>query len=294
MNLVYGGKDVNIRALDNPHVKGVGFIGSSAVGGELFAQAGRLGKEASINGNGKNHVVLMPDANFDVAINGLVRGCFGMGGQRCLGFDNILVVGDEAYDKFRDAFVKGAGEMKLGSGLDESTELGPLVAQRGVDKVLNFIDKGLSEGAKLALDGRSPKMPEGMEKGFFLAPTVFEDVTADMWIARNESFGPVANLIRVKDLDEALDLINNKDDYGHSACIFTSSGASGQTIYQTGGRGQHRAECGHSPALRLFPAGIKKRIGPWLRQVANRLHAPVPGPENHHRTVGISRCNTAC
>lgn len=257
MNLVYGGKDVNIRALDHPYVKGVGFIGSSAVGSQLFAQAGRLGKEASINGNGKNHVVLMPDANFDVAINGLVRGCFGMGGQRCLGFDNILVVGDEAYAKFRDAFIQGARKIKLGYGLDESTELGPLVARRGLEKVLDFIEKGLAEGAKLVLDGRNPKVPEGLEKGFFVGPTIFEDVDPDMYIARNESFGPVANLIRVKDLDEALDLINNKDDYGHSACIFTGSGAVAKKFTKQADVGNIGLNVAIPQPYAFFPLGSK-------------------------------------
>jgi len=257
MSLLYGGKDVNIRTLNDPRVKGVGFIGSSAVGGQLFAQAGALGKEASINGNGKNHVVLMPDANFDVAINGLVRGCFGMGGQRCLGFDNILLVGEGTYEKFKDAFIEGAREMKLGYGLDESAELGPLVARRGVDKVVDFIEKGLAEGAKLILDGRNPQVPEGLEKGFFVAPTVFDDVTPDMFIARNESFGPVANLIRVKDLDEALDLINTKDDYGHSACIFTSSGAVAKKFTKQADVGNIGLNVAIPQPYAFFPLGSK-------------------------------------
>ncbi|MCG8633815.1 MAG: aldehyde dehydrogenase family protein [Desulfobacterales bacterium] len=255
-NLVYGGKDVNRRILDNPLVKGVGFIGSSRVGRLLFNQAGALGKEASINGNGKNHVVLMPDTDIDAAVTGLLSSCFGMAGQRCLGSDNILIVGDERYEEFKEAFVKAAAAMKLGYGLDQSTELGPLVSARGKQNVLDFIEKGLGEGAGLILDGREVKV-NGYEEGFFLAPSIFENVTADMFIARNESFGPVANLIRVKDLDEALDLINNKDNLGHSACIFTKSGSIARRFTKEADVGNIGLNVAIPQPYAFFPLGSK-------------------------------------
>ena len=257
MNLVYGGRNINSQILEHPHVKGVGFIGSTGVGRQLFSQAGRLGKEASINGNGKNHVVLMPDADFDAAVNGLLRGCYGMAGQRCLGADNILIVGDESYDKFKNAFVEASSAMKMGYGLDESTELGPLVSPRGKQKVLDFIEKGISEGAKMILDGREPKVAEGCEKGFFVGPTIFEDVDPDMFIAREESFGPVANLMRVKDLDEALDLINNKDNYGHSACIFTKDGAAARKFTKQADVGNVGLNVAVPQPYAFFPLGSK-------------------------------------
>ncbi|UCD79505.1 MAG: aldehyde dehydrogenase family protein [Desulfobacterales bacterium] len=222
VNLVYGGSDVNQKILSHPLVKGVGFIGSTNIGRQLFELAGKLGKEASINGNGKNHVVIMPDCNVDAVVDGLLRGCYGMSGQRCLGTDNLLFVGD-AYDAVKEKFVRASADMKLGYGLDEDTELGPMVSDRARRKVFDFIDKGISEGAKILLDGRSVKV-EGGERGFFIGPTIFDDVNPDMYIARVEAFGPVANLMRPRDLDEALDWINNKDAYGHSACIFTRDG----------------------------------------------------------------------
>lgn len=255
-NLVYGGKDVNGRILDNPHVKGVGFIGSSRVGRMLFNQAGVLGKEASINGNGKNHVVLMPDTDIDAAITGLKSSCFGMAGQRCLGSDNILIVGEDRYEEFKTAFVKAASEMKLGYGLDESTQLGPLVSAQGRRNVLDFIGKGLQEGADLILDGRDVKVAGG-ENGFFLAPSVFENVTPDMYIARNESFGPVANLIKVKDLDEALDLINNRDNYGHSACIFTTDGRVARRFTKQADVGNIGLNVAIPQPYAFFPLGSK-------------------------------------
>ena len=221
-NLVYGGRDVNQKILSHPLVKGVGFIGSTGVGKQLFELAGKLGKEASINGNGKNHVVIMPDSNVDSVVDGLLRGCYGMAGQRCLGTDNLLFAGN-ALDLAKDKFIQASATMKMGYGLDEATQLGPMVSESGKNKVLDFIEKGVNEGAKLALDGRQASVAGG-EKGFFIGPTILENVHSDMFVAREEAFGPVANLIRIEDLDEALDWINNKDAYGHSACIFTRDG----------------------------------------------------------------------
>ena len=256
-NLVFGGRNVNETILDHPDVKGVGFIGSTAVGLQLFAQAGRLGKEASINGNGKNHVVLMPDADVDLAVNGLLRGCYGMAGQRCLGVDNLIIIGD-AYDRIKEQFARASASMKMGYGLDESTELGPLVSQRGKQKVLSFIEKGIEEGAKLVLDGRKV-IVEGHEKGFFVGPTIMEDVYPDMFIAREESFGPVANLMRAKHLDEALDWINNKDDYGHSACIFTNDGKTARRFTKEADVGNVGINVPVPQPFAFFPLGSKNK-----------------------------------
>ncbi|MFK5952367.1 MAG: aldehyde dehydrogenase family protein [Desulfobacterium sp.] len=257
MNLVYGGRNINDQILEHPHVKGVGFIGSTGVGRKLFAKAGKLGKEASINGNGKNHVVLMPDADFDGAINGILRGCFGMAGQRCLGADNLVIIGDN-YDKFKEKFVAASAAMKMGYGLDEDVEMGPLVSAKGRDNVLKFIEKGIEGGADLILDGRKPSI-EGCENGFFVGPTVFENVTPDMYIAREESFGPVANLMKAKDLDEALDWINNKDDYGHSACIFTQDGSVARRFIKEADVGNVGVNVPVPQPYAFFPLGSKNQ-----------------------------------
>lgn len=261
-NLVYGSRKVNDKILSHPHVKGVGFIGSTGVGRKLFARAGELGKEASINGNGKNHVLLMENIDINAAVNGLLRGCYGMAGQRCLGADNLLVV-DGIYDQLKQALMKASAAMKLGYGLDESTQLGPLVSEKGRHKVIDFIDKGIQEGAKILLDGRGVKV-EGYEGGFFTAPTVFEDVNPDMFIAREESFGPVAGLIRVKDMDEALDLINNKDDYGHSACMFTSSGTQARKFTKEADVGNVGINVPVPQPYAFFPLGSKNESAQGL------------------------------
>jgi malonate-semialdehyde dehydrogenase (acetylating)/methylmalonate-semialdehyde dehydrogenase len=255
VNLVYGGSDVNQKILSHPLVKGVGFIGSTAVGKELFALAGKLGKEASINGNGKNHVVIMPDCNVDAVVDGLLRGCYGMAGQRCLGTDNLLLV-DKAYDEIKDKFIEASARMKLGYGLDEATELGPLVSERGRNKVLDFIETGINEGAKIALEGRNVKV-EGCEKGFFIGPTILDNVNPDMHIARVEAFGPVANLMRTRDLDEALDWINTKDNYGHSACIFTQNGSTARRFMKEADVGNIGINVPVPQPYAFFPLGSK-------------------------------------
>ena len=255
VNLVYGGSNVNQKILSHPVVKGVGFIGSTAVGKELFALAGNLGKEASINGNGKNHVVVMPDCDVDAVVNGLVRGCYGMAGQRCLGTDNLLFIGN-AYEAVKEKLIEASAAMKLGYGLDETTELGPMVSDSGRQKVVDFIEKGISGGAKIALDGRNVTV-EGGEKGFFLAPTILDSVDPDMHIARVEAFGPVVNLMRTRDLDEALDWINNKDAYGHSACIFTRDGGIARRFMKEADVGNIGINVPVPQPFAFFPLGSK-------------------------------------
>lgn len=255
VNLVYGGSNVNQKILSHPAVKGVGFIGSTAVGKELFALAGKLGKEASINGNGKNHVIVMPGSNVNAVVSGLVRGCYGMSGQRCLGTDNLLLIGS-AYESVKEKLIEASAGMKLGYGLDEATELGPMVSDRGRQKVIEFIEKGNSEGAKIVLDGRQVNV-EGGEKGFFLAPTIFDDVNPDMHIAREEAFGPVINLMRSRDLDEALDWINNKDAYGHSACIFTQDGGIARRFMKEADVGNIGINVPVPQPFAFFPLGSK-------------------------------------
>lgn len=255
VNLVYGGSNVNQKILSHPVVKGVGFIGSTAVGKKLFEQAGKLGKEASVNGNGKNHVVIMPDCNVDEVVNGLLSGCYGMAGQRCLGTDNLLFVG-KAYDEVKDKFTEASARMKLGYGLNEETKLGPLVSEKGKQKVVDFIEKGINEGARVVLEGRNEKV-EGYEKGFFLGPTILDGVNPDMFVARDEAFGPVANFMRPRDLDEALDWINNKDNYGHSGCIFTQNGATARRFIKEADVGNVGINLPVPQPYAFFPLGSK-------------------------------------
>jgi malonate-semialdehyde dehydrogenase (acetylating)/methylmalonate-semialdehyde dehydrogenase len=255
-NLVHGGRHNNKAFLSHSKVRGVGFIGSTNVGKELYRLCGELGKRASINGNGKNYIVIMPDADLDAATSYLLRACFGMAGQRCLGTDNVVVVGD-VYEEVKNRFVEAAAKMKLGYGLDEETGLGPLTTKQGRQKVIDWIDTGLKEGAKIILDRKNEKV-KGYPNGYFLGPTIFENVNPDMTIAKEEAFGPVSNLMRASNLDEVIEWINTKTNLGHSACILTTSGKNARKFAYEVEVGNVGINVGIPQPFAFFPLGSKK------------------------------------
>ncbi|NKB39049.1 MAG: aldehyde dehydrogenase family protein [Gammaproteobacteria bacterium] len=254
INMVYGNAEINQTMLRQNEIKGLGFIGSTQVGRELNRLCGELGKPCSLNGNGKNHVVVMPDADLEQAAKLLVSSCFAMGGQRCLGSDNVVVVGD-GHDELKEKLVVAAN-MKLGYGLDESTQLGPMCTQAGKDKVINWIDKAINEGAKVVLDGRNPKV-EGYQNGYFLSPTVLENGHPDMPSAGQESFGPVAILMRAESMDEAIDWID-RTNYGHSACLFTESGKHARKFTRAVNVGNVGINMAIPQPYAFFPLGSRK------------------------------------
>ncbi len=256
INLVYGDKEVNQTILKQPEIQGVGFIGSSKVGHELFELCGRLKKTSSINGNGKNHLVIMPDADLEASVTWLLRSCFGMTGQRCLGVDNVVVVGD-IYTDLKEEFVNAASGMKLGYGLDESVQLGPMTTKEGREKVLRWIEDSLRDGAKMVLDGRKVSVPE-YEGGYFLGPTILENVHVDMPSAKVEAFGPVAALIRANSLDEVIEWINTKTNLGHSACILTSNGKSARKFIREVNVGNVGVNVGIPQPYAFFPLGSRR------------------------------------
>jgi len=256
INMVYGGRTVNKDILSHPQIKGVGFIGSNRAGHELFELCGKLRKTSSINGNGKNHVVIMPDADIDAAIPWLLRACFGMTGQRCLGVDNVVIMGD-VYDEVKNKFKEAAAAMKLGYGLDEQTELGPYTTRGGMEKILQWTETSLKEGAKMVLDGRTSKAKD-YPKGYFLGPIIVEDVNVDMEMAKEEAFGAVASLIRGDSLDQAIEWINTKTFLGHSACIMTSSGKNARKFTREVNVGNVGINVGVAQPYAFFPLGSRR------------------------------------
>ncbi|VFU13397.1 Methylmalonate-semialdehyde dehydrogenase (CoA acylating) [anaerobic digester metagenome] len=256
INLIHGGRNINKEVLMQPEIKGVGFIGSNRAGHELFELCGKLCKTSSINGNGKNHTVLMPDADIDQGIPWLLRACFGMTGQRCLGVDNVVLVGD-IYDEVKSKFKDAARNMKLGYGLDEETEMGPLATQASREKVLEWIEKSLAEGAKLVLDGRTFKA-DNYPHGYFLGPTILENVNVDMAMAKEEAFGPVASLIRCESLEQAIEWINTKTNLGHSAAILTSSGKNARKFIREVNVGNVGVNIGVAQPFAFFPLGSRR------------------------------------
>lgn len=225
LNLVHGGRDVVHNLMEHPGTEGFSFVGSSKVGAELYAKAASLGKRGQAATGAKNHFVVMPDADFEKAADAAMSAFFGAGGQRCLAGAVLVPVG-EAHEPMRDLLVEKASQWRLGHGLDETSDLGPVVSRSARDRIVTMVDRAIGEGAEPLLDGRDVNVAEWPE-GAFVGPTILDGVTPDMEIAREEVFGPVAAISAVDTMDEAISLID-RSRYGHSAVIFTRSGASGR------------------------------------------------------------------
>lgn len=256
INMIHGGRKINKMILDHPHIKGVGFIGSNRAGWELFEQCGRLGKRSSINGNGKNLLVIMPDADLDQTVPWMLRACFGMTGQRCLGMDNVVVLGG-IYDEVKARFIAAASKMKMGYGLDTDVEMGPYATAQGRENVRQWIERALKDGCKMVLDGRA-NTPADYPKGFFMGPTILEGAHVDMPSAKEEAFGAVAALIRGDSLDQAIEWINTKTDLGHSACIMTNSGKAARKFIREVNVGNVGVNVGVAQPYSFFPLGSRR------------------------------------
>jgi malonate-semialdehyde dehydrogenase (acetylating)/methylmalonate-semialdehyde dehydrogenase len=221
VNLVNGDKETVDLLLTHPDVAGVSFVGSTPVGKHIYATATAHGKRAQCQAGAKNCLVVMPDAAIDRTVAAILTSAYGTAGQRCLAGSLVVAVG-EVYEPLKKELVKAASQIKVGDGLDETTQMGPVVSRKALDKVLSYIEKGLAEGAVLLLDGRNVKV-KGYEGGYFVGPTLFDRVRPQMSIAREEIFGPVLGIIRVASFDEALAIIDGLP-FGNAASLFTSSG----------------------------------------------------------------------
>ena len=221
VNLVNGSKDTVDTLLTHPDVAGVSFVGSTPVGKYIYATATAHGKRAQCQAGAKNGLVVMPDAVLDRTVAAIMTSAFGTAGQRCLAGALVLAVGD-IYEPLKQKLVEAAAQIKIGFGLDETVQMGPVISRRSLDRITGYIEKGIKEGAKLLLDGRGVTV-EGYPNGFFIGPTIFDHVRPDMIIARDEIFGPVLSIIHVEDFDEAVAVIKSIP-YGNAASLFTSSG----------------------------------------------------------------------
>jgi malonate-semialdehyde dehydrogenase (acetylating)/methylmalonate-semialdehyde dehydrogenase len=222
VNMVHGSRDVVNALLDHPDIEGISFVGSTPTAKYIYRRCGETGKRVQALGGAKNIVAVMPDADLKAAMPSLITSFFGCSGQRCLSGSILVPVGHVA-DRLREEFVAAAQAMKIGDGLDEQTGMGPVVSAAHRERVLGYIETGIQEGAELVLDGRNYKNPEHPE-GFFLGPTVFDRVTPDMTIAREEIFGPVVSMVRADDMDAVVELINTRG-FANAACLYTGSGA---------------------------------------------------------------------
>ena len=235
VNLVNGSKDTVDTLLTHPDVAGVSFVGSTPVAKHIYRTAAAHGKRAQCQAGAKNCLVVMPDAVLERAVPNIISSAFGTAGQRCLAGALVLAVG-EVYEPLKAQLVEAASRIKVGYGLDEGTQMGPVVSKRALDRILGYIEKGLEEGAELVLDGRGVRV-EGYPNGYFVGPTIFDKVRPEMTIAREEIFGPVLGIIPVADFDEALEVIDGIP-YGNAASLFTASGKWAREF-------KYRVKCGN-------------------------------------------------
>ncbi len=258
-NVVHGGAEVASVLLEHPDIKGMTFVGTSKIGREIYKKCGETGKRAIVQGAAKNFMVVMPDANVEATIPALMTSFFGNTGQRCLSGANLVIVGkdDSFYQSFLEAFLEAAAKIKVGYGLDESIQMGPMQSADGKQRVSGYIERGLAEGAKLILDGRKPNIIGDYPDTCFLGPSVFEGVTPEMTIAREEIFGPVASVMRAADLDEAIDLVNSSQ-YGNGNAIFTSSGKNAREFQYRVESGNVGINIGIVAPMAFFPFGGMK------------------------------------
>lgn len=244
-NVVHGGREVVSAMLDHPDINGICFVGSTPVGKIVYEGCGKTGKRCIAQCGAKNFLLVMPDAVLDRTIAACMTSFFGNTGQRCLSGANLVIVGEglsdqefeNFYKKVVDAFVKAASKIRVGYGLDESVQMGPLRDKEKKQRMLTYIEKGIEEGAKLVLDGRNIKLVGDWPHDAFLNPTVFTDVTPDMFIGREELFGPIASIMRARSLDEAIEMIHS-NPYGNAASIFTQNGKWAREFI-------HRVKCGN-------------------------------------------------
>ncbi|MGI8735631.1 MAG: aldehyde dehydrogenase family protein [Pyrinomonadaceae bacterium] len=220
LNLVLGsGSDAGDEIINHPAVKAVSFTGSNQVGIRLYEQVSRRGAKVQCEMGGKNPVVILEDADMDLAVESTAQGAFGSSGQRCTATSRAVVV-NEIADEFVDRIAQRAASMRIGNGADPNTEMGPSVDESQFKTVLSYIDIGREDGATLVCGG-TRATGDGLDKGYFVHPAVFDHVTPEMRIAREEVFGPVLSVLRVEDFDEAMRVANDCE-YGLSSSIFSN------------------------------------------------------------------------
>jgi alpha-ketoglutaric semialdehyde dehydrogenase len=223
LNLILGsGSEAGDEIIKHPAVKAVSFTGSNDVGIRLYEQVSRRGAKVQCEMGGKNPVVVLEDADLDLAVESTAQGAFGSSGQRCTATSRAVVVNDVA-DEFVRRITERAQNMRLGPGSDPDTEMGPSVDEGQFKTVLRYLEIGREDGAELKCGGERAT-GDGFDKGYFVRPAVFDHVTPDMRVAREEIFGPVLSVLRVKDFDEAM-MVANDSEYGLSSSIFTNDAA---------------------------------------------------------------------
>jgi malonate-semialdehyde dehydrogenase (acetylating)/methylmalonate-semialdehyde dehydrogenase len=262
MNLIHGGKETVDSLLHHPLVKAVSFVGSTPVAKYIYTTAAAQGKRVQSLGGAKNHLVVMPDADMPKTVEAIIGSAFGAAGERCLAGSVLVPVG-EAAGPLLDLLARRTAAMAVGDGSQAGIEMGPLVTSDHCKRVAGYIDKGIVEGAKPLVDGRSHKSSAG---GFFLGPTIFDNVTLEMTIAKDEIFGPVLSVIRVNTLDDAIKLVN-RSPFGNATSIFTSNGKAAREYSSRIEAGMVGINIGVAAPMAFFP------FAGWKNSFFGDLHA---------------------
>jgi malonate-semialdehyde dehydrogenase (acetylating)/methylmalonate-semialdehyde dehydrogenase len=220
-NVVQGDKEAVDALIEHPDVRAISFVGSTPIANYIYERGAHFGKRVQALGGAKNHMVVMPDADIDKAVDALVGAAYGSAGERCMAISVAVLVGDAA-DKVMPKLIERTKTLKVKNGLELDAEMGPIVTRAALDRITGYIEEGVAGGAKLLVDGRGLKVP-GMDQGFWLGGTLFDAVTPDMTIYKEEIFGPVLSCVRVPNFSEALELVN-AHEFGNGVACFTSDG----------------------------------------------------------------------
>jgi malonate-semialdehyde dehydrogenase (acetylating) / methylmalonate-semialdehyde dehydrogenase len=222
LQVVHGDKEAVDAILDHPDIKAVSFVGSTPIAHYVYTRGTAAGKRVQALGGAKNHMIVMPDADMDKAADALMGAGYGSAGERCMAISVAVPVGEETADRLVKELAPRVAALKIGPATDPDADMGPLVTKAHLDKVLGYVEAGIREGAELVVDGRGLKL-QGYENGFFMGGTLFDRVTKDMSIYKEEIFGPVLSVVRAPSYDHAVELINNHE-YGNGTAIFTRDG----------------------------------------------------------------------
>jgi malonate-semialdehyde dehydrogenase (acetylating)/methylmalonate-semialdehyde dehydrogenase len=250
VNLINGGKAAVDTLLDHPRVRAISFVGSTPVAKYIYARAGENGKRAQCQGGAKNHVVVLPDADMAMTTQIISDSAFGCAGQRCLAVSVAVTIG-EAQKTFRESIADAASKIKVGNGLDEGVQMGPVITPQSKARVESLIGTGEKQGAKVLLDGRNAKIAKH-EHGNFVKPTILDAVPASSEITDTEIFGPVLSLVHARNLDEALGFLE-RSPYGNQASLFTSSGAAARRFRYEAPAGNIGINIGVAAPMAYFP-----------------------------------------
>ena len=262
VNLVGGGREVVEAILDHPGIDAISFVGSAPVARIVYERAAKAGKRVQALGGAKNHMVVMPDAVIDKTVQGIIGSAFGAAGQRCMAGSVVVTVG-EAHDRLLPPLREGTERLRVGEGLDEQIDVGPVISERARDRIRAAIDRATQEGAEPVVDGRDrAELPDGA----YLGPTILDGVRPDMEAAREEIFGPVLSIIRADTLDEAIGIVS-QSRFGNGVSIFTESGAAVRRFRHRVDAGMVGVNIGVAAPVAFFP------FSGWKDSFLGDLHA---------------------